>query len=325
MAKWADYATKTSLTDTDEVMSYDSTSKSNKRILFSSLYSWIKSKFLQEHINHNIPRTTPKDITTYYNDGSLWKRLNGTDGYSLFEDIFVGDYFKMSRPISAQNPVTDYQMTGSQYVTIAGIDTMWGNGDNISMMFHHLVMVPGQGTSGIFHFGKSRMNPTNTTVGGYAVSEMNTTVIGEVTSTGSTASGATINQQLYAEFGSHLKTTRELVSNKINASGANRFGEASGCSNGFGWKSFQAILMSEIEVYGSIAFSSSGYDTGNANFQLPLFRFLKGAINNRSSYYWLKDVASASRFCFCDNNGSSSYYDASYARCYVRPRFVIAA
>lgn len=323
---WSNYTEKTATpVDADEVMVRDSTDGKNKRLLFSSLYSWIKSKFLQEHINHNIPRTTQKDITTYYNDGSLWKRLNGTDGYSLFEDIFVGDYFKMSRPISAPNPVANYQQTGSQYVTIAGIDTMCGNGDNISMMYHHLVMVPGQGTSGSFHFGRSRMNPTNTTVGGYAGSEMNTTVIGEVTSTGSTASGATINQQLYAEFGSHLKTTRELVSNKINAKGTNRLGEAGGCSNGFEWKSFQAILMSEIEVYGSIVFSSSGYDTGNANLQLPLFRFLKAAINDRLSWYWLKDVASASLFCYCSNYGHSDYNGASRASYYVRPRFVIAA
>ena len=45
-------------------------------------------------LSHNIPRITPKDITSYYQDGSLWKRLNGTDGYALFEDVYVGDYFK---------------------------------------------------------------------------------------------------------------------------------------------------------------------------------------------------------------------------------------
>ena len=325
MALWTDYATKTAAAENDEVMSYDSASKSNKRMTLAMIYSWFKSKFTVEHINHNIPRTTPKDITTYYNDGSLWKRLNGTDGYSLFEDIFVGDYFKMSRPISAKNANADYQDTGSQYVTIAGIDSLSGNGDNISMQYHHLVMVPGQGTGGTQHFGRSRMNPTNTTVGGYVGSEMNTTVLGEVTTTGSTADGATINQQLYAEFGSHLKTTRELLTNSINATGNNRFGTAGGCSNNWAWTSVQAVLMSEIEVYGSIAWSSSGYDTGNANFQLPLFRHSKGAINDRSAWYWLKDIASASHFCRCSNYGYAGCYDASNAYNCVRPRFVIAA
>lgn len=276
-------------------------------------------------ISHNIPRITPKDITAYITDGSFWKRLAGTNGYALFEDIYVGDYFKMSRAISAYERTGQYQTTGSQYVTIAGLDTMMNNGDQESgVNYHHAVMVAGQGFDGTQHFGRSRMNATNTTEGGYKASEMNTLVLGEVTSTGSTAADATINQQLYAEFGSHLKTTRELVSNAINATGYNRFGSATGCASGWEWISAQAILMSEIEAYGSIAWSSAGYDTGNANRQLPLFAFSKQAQNNHSAYWWLKDIGSAARFCNANGNGYASYGDASFAHSYVRPRFIIA-
>lgn len=276
-------------------------------------------------ISHNIPRITPKDITAYITDGSFWKRLAGTNGYALFEDIYVGDYFKMSRAISAYERTGQYQTTGSQYVTIAGLDTMMNNGDQGSgVNYHHAVMVAGQGFGGTQHFGRSRMNATNTTKGGYKASEMNTLVLGEVTSTGSTAADATINQQLYAEFGSHLKTTRELVSNAINATGYNRFGSATGCASGWEWISAQAILMSEIEVYGSIAWSSAGYDTGNANRQLPLFAFSKQAQNNRSAYWWLKDIASAARFCIASDIGRAYYGSASGAHFYVRPRFIIA-
>lgn len=276
-------------------------------------------------ISHNIPRITPKDITAYITDGSFWKRLAGTNGYALFEDIYVGDYFKMSRAISAYECTGQYQTTGSQYVTIAGLDTMMNNGDQESgVNYHHAVMVAGQGFGGTQHFGRSRMNATNTTEGGYKASEMNTLVLGEVTSTGSTAADATINQQLYAEFGSHLKTTRELVSNAINATGYNRFGSATGCASGWEWISAQAILMSEIEVYGSIAWSSAGYDTGNANRQLPLFAFSKQAQNNRSAYWWLKDIASAAYFCYAGGNGYADYGGASCAHACVRPRFIIA-
>ena len=276
-------------------------------------------------LSHNIPRLEPKDITSYYEDGSLWKRLNGSDGYSLFEDIFVGDYIKMSRAISAKNPDSTYQLTGSQYVTIASINGLMGNGDNSVLSVNHLVMVPGQGFGGTQHFGRSYMNSTHTTVEGYKSSYMNTTLLGDVATSGSTADDATINQQLYAEFGSHLKTTRELVSNGINSSGYNRFGAANGCSNSWEWISAQAILMSEIEVYGSVVFGSSGYDIGNANHQLELFTNSKEAINNRSAYYWLKDVASASPFCCCNNSGDSNCSSAGSGYCYVRPRFVIAA
>lgn len=276
-------------------------------------------------LSHNIPRLVPKDITAYITDGTFWKRLAGTDGYALFEDIYVGDYFKMSRTISAYERTGQYQITGSQYVTVAGLDTMMNNGNEGSgVNYHHAVMVAGQGFGGTQHFGKSRMNATNTTEGGYKASEMNTLVLGDVVSAGSTAADATINQQLYAEFGSHLKITRELVSNAINATGYNRFGSATGCASGWEWIYAQAILMSEIEAYGSITWSSSGYDTGNANRQLPLFAFSKQAQNNSSAYLWLKDCASAASFCLAGSSGVAVYNDASVADSYVRPRFIIA-
>lgn len=279
--------------------------------------------------DHNVPRWVDgvlgKDITSYYNDGTLWQRLNGTNDFKLFEDIYAGDFFQMSRAISAPNQDSQYAVTGSQWVTIAGINTLRGNGDNINMDYNHLVMVPGKGETGSFHFGRKRMNSTNVTTGGYKSSEMNTATIGDVVSDGSTASGATINQQLYAEFGSHLKTTRELISNTVGTSLYNRFESATGASSNWEWTSMQAILMSEIEVYGSTVWSSSGYDTGTACKQLPLFAYSKKAINNRSSYYWLKDVASAAYFCHVSDGGSAGYTGAGNTGSYVRPRFVLGA
>lgn len=265
-----------------------------------------------------------KDITSYYEDGTLWDRIAGTNGFRPYEDLYLGDYFKMSRPISAYNQNPTYQLTGSQYVTIAGFDCMRGNGDSNIINFNHIICVPGQFKNGSFHFGRSRMNSTSTTEGGYQRSEMHSTVIGGIATEGSTEATATINQQLFAEFGSHLKTSRELLSTSINASGYNRFGLNSGCSNAWNWYSCQAMLMSEIEVYGSIIWSSSGFDTGSACMQLPLFAKNKESINNRSSYYWLKDVASTSRFCLAGINGYSDYNDASSADGYVRPRFILA-
>ena len=296
------------------------TKGSNNPVSSDGLYTALGAMFI-----HNIPRLVPKDITAYITDGTFWKRLAGTDGYALFEDIYVGDYFKMSRAISAYERTGQYQTTGSQYVTIAGLDTMMNNGDQGNgVNYHHAVMVAGQGFGGTQHFGRSRMNAANTTEGGYKASEMNTLVLGEVTSTGSTAADATINQQLYAEFGPHLKTTRELVTNSINATGYNRFGSATGCASGFEWIYAQAILMSEVEVYGATVWSSSGFDTGNANVQLPLFAFSKQAQNNCSAYWWLKSIASADCFCYVDDVGIANYISADAAICCVRPRFIIA-
>ena len=231
----------------------------------------------------------------------------------------------MSRVISAKNPDSTLQLSGTDWVTIASIGGLAHNGDNMGLTQNHLVMVPGKGFGGTQHFGKSRMNPTNTTDGGYKASEMNITVLGAIATDGSTAADATINQQLYAEFGAHLKKTRELVTNKINATGISRYGSNNGCSNGWEWVDAQAILMSEVELYGTTVWSSSGFDIGNANHQFELFAHSKSAINNRSAWYWEKDVASASEFCYCNVFGSSYRNGASVAGGYVRPRFVIAA
>lgn len=285
-----------------------------------------KDDFVRKMI-HNIPRAVSKDLTSYITDGTFWKRLAGTDGFSLFEDIFVGDYIHMSRPISAYERTGTYQETGSEYVTVADIDGAWGRGDSGNgINYHHLIMVSGKGLDPTEkqHFGRSRMNNGNSTANGYAGCEMNTTTIGAVASSGSTSSTATINQQLYAEFGAHLKTVREMVSNSINSSGYNRFGSATGCSNDWAWVSVQAILMSEIEVYGSIVWSSSGYDTGSAVRQLALFQQSEVARNNRTGYYWLKDVASAVNFCRANDFSYADYGGASGTSGYVRPRFILA-
>lgn len=312
----------TALAGKQPTLTFDTipTKGSNNPVSSDGLYTALGAMFI-----HNIPRLVPKDITAYITDGTFWKRLAGTDGYALFEDIYVGDYFKMSRAISAYERTGQHQTTGSQYVTIAGLDTMMGNGDQGSgVNYHHAVMVPGQGFGGTQHFGCARMNAAKDITGGYKASEMNAETLGAVVSTGSTAATATINQQLYAEFGSHLKTTRESVSNAINATGYNRFGSATGCASEWEWISAQAILMSEIEVYGSIVWSSTGYDTGNANKQLPLFAFSKQAQNNHSAHWWLKDIADAADFCCADNTGLANCHDASNATICVRPRFIIA-
>jgi hypothetical protein len=273
---------------------------------------------------HNTTRLVPKDITEYYKDGTLWKRLEGTGGYSLYQDIYVGDYFQMSRVISAKNTDSTRQSNGTDWVTIASIGGLMYSGNVNILTKNHLVMVPGKGFDGTQNFGTSSMNPTDTTVGGYKSSEMNTTVLGAIATVGSTVAGATINQQLYAEFGAHLKTTRELVTNKINVTGINRYGSNNGCASGWEWIDAQAILMSEVEVYGSTVWSSSGWDTGNAIHQFELFATSRSAINN-ITVSWLKDVATSSEFCSCSVGGVSVSNKASVKVNGVRPRFVITA
>ena len=268
---------------------------------------------------YNIPRVTPKDITPYWTDGTLWNRIAGSSGFKPYDDIHVGDYIDMGRTVTC--PDSYGSTVGSQYVTVASCGGFYGNGDS-GITYPHIIMVPGKGFSGTQHFGRHAMH-ASTPHPGYVSSDMNQSVLGPVVTEGSIATGATINQQLYYIFGSHLKTIKSLLATAMSSSLYNRFGSAGGASSGWGWQSVQTRLMSEIEVYGSIAWSSSGYDTGDANHQFELFRFSKSAVNNRSAYYWLKDAASSSGFCVCDLSGYSSCSTAS-SDLYVRPCFVLS-
>ena len=269
---------------------------------------------------YNIPRVTPKDITPYWTDGTLWNRIAGSSGFKPYEDIHVGDYIDMGRTVTCPD---SYDSTvGSQYVTVASCGGFYGNGDS-GITYPHLIMVPGKGFGGTQHFGRHAMH-ASTPHPGYVSSDMNQSVLGPVVTEGSIATEATINQQLYYIFGSHLKTIKSLLATAMSSSLYNRFGSAGGASSGWGWQSVQTRLMSEIEVYGSTVWSSSGYDTGDANHQFELFRFSKSAVNNRNAYCWLKDAASSSDFCYCSDSGHSYCYTAPSGLFYVRPCFVLS-
>lgn len=238
-----------------------------------------------------------KNIQTYFDNGKLFDRI--ADG--SLDDLFIGDYWKAS-----YNGVT-------KTFRIAGFNTLYNNGDT-AFTKPHAVIVPDESLV------DSKMNDSNTTTGGYVGSYMHTTTIGAI----ATASGTTnVNKNLYSIFGSHLLTTRELLTNAINANATAGNGMAwSGASNNWAWTDCQAVLMSEIELYGANVFSSSGYDTGNANMQLPLFRLMPKLKNPGRYWFWLRNVASSTHFCLCGDSGFSGYTDASNVYG-VRPRFVI--
>ena len=107
----------------------------------------------------------------------------------------------------------------------------------------------------------------------------------------------------------------KLLSNAVNQSGINRYGEATGCSSGWGWESNCKICaLSEVQVYGSIVWSSSGFDTGEACRQLDVFRHYNMNEIFGSEYPWLRDVVSASYAAFVDADGIASNNPALHAR-----------
>lgn len=160
------------------------------------------------------------------------------------------------------------------------------------------------------------MNPSNTTSGGYFNSYMHNKfltngIISALSSVGITTTN-------------HLLSHSKLLTTSINNSGYNRNGSNSGCSNDWGWKNNQFIsLMSEVQLYGSTVWSSSGYDTGEANEKLALFNLIRPSKLFGYKNIWLRDVASATHFAVQSVYGDAGYFNAGYTGVAAAPLILL--
>ena len=112
----------------------------------------------------------------------------------------------------------------------------------------------------------------------------------------------------------NLLSHSKLLSNAVNQTGTNKMGSATGCSSGWEWVTNQYIsALSEVQVYGSTVWSSSGYDTGEACRQLDVFRVYNHTEIFGGEYPWLRDVVSASYAAPAHNLGGADHSPASSA------------
>ena len=147
-----------------------------------------------------------------------------------------------------------------------------------------------------------KWNDANDTTGGYVSSKLHAYLVN------------TVLPKVKTDLGGvgHLYAHRKLYSTSINKTGYNRCGTATGCSNNWAWSENQYIAaLSEVQVYGSIVWSSSGYDTGEADQQLEVFRRFKHTEIFGNEYPWLRDVASATKACDASSDGIAYYHGAS--------------
>ena len=104
------------------------------------------------------------------------------------------------------------------------------------------------------------------------------------------------------------------LSNDVNTNGYNRYGKNTGCASSCAWEENCYIAaLSEIQVYGSIVWSSSSYDTGEACRQLDVFKVYNMNEIFNYEYPWLRDIASASVAAHIDNYGYANGHAASYS------------
>lgn len=243
-----------------------------------------------------------KDLTSLGVNEICSRISNGS-----FTDLYIGDYFDIT--INAE---------GSEVVRciLAGFNMYLHNGDN-DFATNHAVIV----TKNCLKTTHA-MNPTNTTEGGYINSDMWKTIIPLY----NTAFGSVLS--------SHLLSHKTLLTKSMGADlNSNAGAGFKGASSGWDWYATKLNLLSEIQVYGSNVCSSSFYDTGCDNLQLPLFaldptakvcgRGGTGAGSETTrQWYWLKNIASASNFASVASSGYSDGYDASNSLG-VRPLFCI--
>ncbi len=234
-----------------------------------------------------------KDITSYYNG----TKVNGRDLYGqisngTFDDIYVGDYFKGKN--------------GTIWL-IADLDNYWHQGwkdkddtyNLTGLNVHHATIIPAN------KLQDSRMNDTNTAVGGYKESEMYKTTLPSI-----------LTNKITPDFGTHVLSYQNLVSYKTDDAGA----------SDWVWETRQVDLMSEANVFGTMVASSSLYDIGIDNRQYAIFQLKPELINQDLSGnrygYWLKAVTNSTSFARLSVDCSVSGYFPSVSAG-VRPRFLI--
>ena len=108
---------------------------------------------------------------------------------------------------------------------------------------------------------------------------------------------------------SHLYQHKKLFGNAVNATGYNRFGTNTGCTSEWEWVDAYISALTEAQVFGGDHWSSSGYDTGEANTLLPVFAKYKHTDIFGNEYPWLRNVSSASQACLANNRGNADGED----------------
>ena len=238
-----------------------------------------------------------------------------------WSDIYIGDYVELTFTYEGASRTVKFY--------VGEIDKFYKVG-NTSLETHHLVMVTGD--LGI----NQVMNDSNTTAGGYVGSKAHTVTL--------PALYAILNPL----FNNAILTHEEHLSNTVlsaqtvslsldDGNGAvtyscNNFPVYSrgdpntpGCVTAGAWYDCNLVLMSEIEMFGSNRFSSSGIDDVMCpEGQIAAFKYNRNLQTlNRTINTWLRNVNSASRFCYCNNYGFSVRLDAAFTYIRLRPRFLI--
>ena len=254
------------------------------------------------------------DVTAAWDNGTISTAIANQS----FENIQLGNYITktLSLPIlnghiDAENGTsTDYECQ----IKFVDANAFYGYDNYAVTTTPHMAAL-------IFGLPNDYMNPTHSTTTaadtgtgdtGYAGSQMYVKYLPAVVTALNNALG-----------NGHLVAHNMQMGTAVGSSLVNRFGSAEGATSSWAWQTNQYItLMTEAQIYGGTIWSSSGYDTGQANTKLAAFNLVRWNKFCGNRYMWLRDVASGSRFCLAGNGGGANFYGAAGSH-YVVPLILL--
>ena len=272
-----------------------------------------------------------KDITSYYTDGSLKYRIGGTNGYKLFEDLWLGDTITRNGRTYMIVDFDYYIRCGetdiaAHHIVLMPIGNMsipagtvlYGSSDTLT--FLNGSDVTSKETATAFKWNATAEAPnTNTTAGGYKYSRMRTVIM------------KACDTLVMNDFGSNYITPiTVLYPNPADAA-------ASGLASGWTWfnstdwnnilRRSICDLPNETQIYGQqvwgrgSVYTNVGYEVGIDKWQFSYFRMNRDKVNIRATW-WLRSVHSAANAAYVNTYGSASSRGSATAFG-VRPRFLL--
>jgi hypothetical protein len=292
-------------------------------------------------INHNgIYRG--KDLTNVYTIDEIHNRVqNGS-----FDDLYLGDYFTVSITTDLYTKFSGSSFVeGTTYYTRTGTlnnrvytetaDTSYDSSktyytkttvtEDVPLMIAHFNYYTNARfayphillTNRNYGFATtSKMNPTNTTVGGYYNSEMHQTTL------------PCYAKSLKTALNNYLIYHDSLLTDVVDVDTPSMAGAGIvGASTSTRWGYDTALqLMTEQQLAGSSIWTSSAYDVGCDGNKLAVFNFINPGQYEQGSF-WLRTIVSKSAFAIYDTYGygNKEWIDcigADFSNAHVRPLIV---
>ena len=239
-------------------------------------------------------------------NAELTTKLNALTRRTRLSDF---DLAVLKQAVADQNlekyglKVGDYKTINGHDYVIAGLNPMKGPSTPYRVNVNHVGLIVIPHTTQAWNASGNTYTGADSRGAGYANSDLHYYLVNTLLPLVKTDLGA-----------ANLLAHSKLLSNAVNQNGINRYGEATGCSSGCGWVADQYIsALSEVQVYGSVVWSSSGFDTGEACRQLDVFRHFNHTEIFGGEYPWLRDVVSASSAASAHRSGAADIYAASNA------------